>query len=272
MPYDLADLEGWSTVPSRSDRTISMAELAAAVAVRAARRRDPGLRYVLGIAGPPAAGKSTLSIALRDELNRRAGRRLAEIAPMDGFHLSNARLQAVGALARKGEPDTFDAAGYARRLASVRHAGDADVAWPTFDRSIEEPVPGGVVFTPDVQIAITEGNYLLLDTGDWASVRTALDEAWFIDADLSLLESRLIARHRQGGKSEAAARTKTSRSDLPNARLVRRTRQRARLVLRVGDGPIDQAIRLETTGGHSGDPHLSRSWTSGSDGSRGTPR
>ncbi|MGH3475271.1 MAG: nucleoside/nucleotide kinase family protein [Nocardioidaceae bacterium] len=247
MPYDLADRGGWSIVPSGSDRAISLAELAAAVAVRAARRPDPGLRYVLGIAGPPAAGKTTLSIALRDELNRRSGRRLAEIAPMDGFHLSNARLQADDALDRKGEPDTFDAAGYARRLTSVRHDGDADVAWPTFDRSIEATVPGGVVFTPDVQIAITEGNYVLLDTGDWASVRTVLDEAWFVDADLDLLESRLIVRHRQGGKSAAAARAKTTRSDLPNARLVGPTRQRARLVLHVGDGPIDQAIRLVTT-------------------------
>src|SRR5262245_55159951 len=138
---------------------VSITELADAVAARAGQRPDPTRRYVLGIAGPPAAGKSTLATALRDELNRRVGRRIAELAPMDGFHLSDAELDRLGAWHRKGEPDTFDAAGYARLLASAGRDGDADVPWPTFDRSIEETVPGGVVLTPEVRIVVTEGNY-----------------------------------------------------------------------------------------------------------------
>ena len=228
-------------------RVVPLAELAEAVAVRAGRHPDRTARYVLGIAGPPAAGKSALAAALRDELNRRAGGRVAEVAPMDGFHLSDAELRRLGALHRKGEPDTFDAAGYARLLASARADGDADVAWPTFDRSIEETVPGGVVFTPEVRIVVTEGNYLLLDSGAWAAVRPALDDAWFLDADLALIEARLLARHRDGGKNSEDARRKTTESDLPNALLVRRTRPRARLVLRLVDGPSDQAISLVTT-------------------------
>lgn len=227
--------------------SLSTAELAAAVADRADRRADPRHRYVLGIAGPPAAGKSTLAVAVRDELNRAAGRRIAEVAPMDGFHLSNVELRRIGALHRKGEPDTFDAAGYARLLASVRGERDTEVAWPTFDRSIEATVSGGVVFTPEVRIAVTEGNYLLLDTGDWAAVRPLLDDAWHLDADPALLEARLIARHRAGGKSEAEARRKTTESDLPNAVLVQRSRHRARLLLRIVEGPTDQAIKLVTT-------------------------
>ena len=227
--------------------SLTIAELAAAVGDRAGRRADPRRRYVLGIAGPPAAGKSTLSLAVRDEVNRAAGRRIAEVAPMDGFHLSNEELRRIGALHRKGEPDTFDAAGYARLLASVRAEGDADVAWPTFDRSIEATVRGGVVFTPEIPIVVTEGNYLLLDTGDWAAVRTVLDDAWFLDADPALLEARLIARHRAGGKSEAEAQRKTTESDLPNAMLVQRSRRRARLLLRIVDGSSDQPIRLATT-------------------------
>ena len=225
-------------------RSLSIAELAAAVADRADRRADPRRRYVLGIAGPPAAGKSTLALAVRDEFNRAAGGRIAEVAPMDGFHLSNEELRRIGALHRKGEPDTFDAAGYARLLASVRGEGDTDVAWPTFDRSIEATVPGGVVFTPEVRIVVTEGNYLLLDTGDWAAVRPVLDDAWYLDADSAVLEARLIARHRAGGKSEAEARRKTTESDLPNAVLVQWSRNRARLLLRIVDGSSDQPIRL----------------------------
>lgn len=215
---------------------VSLAALAAAVADRADRRTDPRRRYVLGIAGPPAAGKSTLALAVRDELNRAAGRRIAEVAPMDGFHLSNAELRRIDALHRKGEPDTFDAAGYGRLLATARADGDSDVGWPTFDRSIEATVPNGVVLTPEVRIVVTEGNYLLLDTGDWAAVRPTLDEAWYLDADPAVLEARLIARHLAGGKSEDEARWKTTESDLPNAALVRRTRQRAQLLLRIVEG------------------------------------
>jgi pantothenate kinase len=163
---------------------------------------------------------------------------------MDGFHLADVELDRLGRRDRKGAPDTFDAAGYARLLASVRADGDADVAWPTFDRSIEETVPGGVVITPEVRIVVTEGNYLLLDSGDWAAVRPVLDDAWFLDAELARLEARLLARHRDGGKSYDDARRKTTESDLPNALLVRRTKHRARLVLRFLD---DQAIRLVTT-------------------------
>jgi pantothenate kinase len=228
-------------------RVVTLTELADAVAARAGQRSDRTRRYVLGIAGPPAAGKSTLATALRDELNRRTGRRIAELAPMDGFHLSDAELDRLGALRRKGEPDTFDAAGFARLLASAGGDGDADVPWPTFDRSIEETVPGGVIITPEVRIVITEGNYLLLDSGDWAAVRPVLDDAWFLDADLALLEARLLARHRDGGKSHDDARHKTIESDLPNALLVRRTKPLARLVLRLVDRPDDQAIRLVTT-------------------------
>ncbi len=226
---------------------VSLADLAAAVAERVGRRADPRRRYVLGIAGPPAAGKSTLALAVRDELNRAAGRRIAEVAPMDGFHLSNAELRRLGALHRKGEPDTFDAAGYARLLATARADGDSDVGWPSFDRSIEATVPNGLVLTPEVRIVVTEGNYLLLDTGDWAAVGPTLDEAWYLDADPVVLEARLIARHLAGGKSEHEARRKTTESDLPNAVLVRRTRQRAKLVLRIVEGSSGQAIRLVTT-------------------------
>jgi pantothenate kinase len=226
---------------------VSLADLAAAVADRVDRRADPRRRYVLGIAGPPAAGKSTLALAVRDELNWAAGRRIAEVAPMDGFHLSNAELRRIGALHRKGEPDTFDAAGYAKLLATARADGDSDVGWPTFDRSIEATVPDGVVLTPETLIVVTEGNYLLLDTGDWAAVRLTLDEAWFLDADPAVLEARLIARHLAGGKSNEEARRKTTESDLPNAALVQPTRQRARLVLRIVEGSPAQEIRLVTT-------------------------
>ncbi|WP_067668364.1 nucleoside/nucleotide kinase family protein [Nocardia miyunensis] len=215
----------------RDDAEISLDGLA-----RRVRARAQGCdgRFVLGIAGPPGAGKSTLAGALRDAVNGLAGDVVAEVAPMDGFHLSNAELRIAGASARKGEPDTFDVAGYLAGLRELREtpAGER-VSWPLYDRERHDPVPGGVLFDRHT-IVITEGNYLLLDdvgAARWSVVRHCLDEVWYLDVPVESLRNRLLHRHISGGKSTGFAETKVERSDLMNAQLVAATRDRADLVL-----------------------------------------
>ncbi len=203
--------------------------------VRRVRDRAERGRYLLGIAGPPGAGKSRLSVALRDAINAEAGGVIAEIAPMDGYHLDNDVLRATESLARKGEPDTFDVEGYISGLRRLRTTPVGEpVPWPTFDRSIDAPVPGGVVFDRQ-SIVLTEGNYLLLDdfgTRRWSAVRALLDECWYLDAAREVIEDRLLRRHLRGGRTRAAARDKVHGSDLRNADLVAATSDRADLVLR----------------------------------------
>ncbi|ATL65317.1 nucleoside/nucleotide kinase family protein [Nocardia terpenica] len=206
-------------------------ELAARVLDRIGTRTE---RFVLGIAGPPGAGKSTLATAVRDALNAAAGAGAAEVAPMDGFHLGTAELRAADALARKGEPDTFDVPGYLGALRRLRETPVGQrVSWPTYDRRRHEPVPAGVWFDRQ-RIVISEGNYLLLDdfgTARWSAVREFLDETWYLDAPIEVLQRRLLRRHIRGGKSREVARTKVAQSDLMNAELVAKTRERADLVL-----------------------------------------
>ncbi|MGO4615793.1 nucleoside/nucleotide kinase family protein [Nocardia sp. 2TAF39] len=203
-------------------------------------------RYLVGIAGPPGAGKSTLAGLLRNAIDAEAGAAVAEIAPMDGYHLPNDVLRAAGSLARKGEPDTFDVAGYVaglRRLRTTRLG--KPVAWPTFDRAIDAPVPGGVVFDRQ-SVALTEGNYLLLDDfagRTWSTVRTLLDECWYLDASRKLIEDRLLRRHIRGGRTFEAAETKVRESDLRNADLIATTRARADLILREHAGRYAVAER-----------------------------
>ncbi|WP_051021305.1 nucleoside/nucleotide kinase family protein [Nocardia araoensis] len=212
---------------------------------RRVRDRAAGRRYLLGIAGPPGAGKSTVSVALRDAINAEAGGEIAEIAPMDGYHLTNEVLRAAESLARKGEPDTFDVDGYVAGLRRLRTTPVGEpVPWPTFDRSIDAPVPDGVVFDRQ-SIVLTEGNYLLLDdfgTRRWSAVRPLLDECWYLDAAREVIEKRLLHRHIHGGRIPTAARDKVHNSDLPNADLVATTKERADLVLRWQSGSYAVAV------------------------------
>lgn len=151
---------------------------------------------------------------------------------MDGFHLTVEQLREAGILDRKGEPDTFDAAGYTRLLRTVRDAAVGEtVAWPAYDREIHDPVPGGVIVDRQ-RIIITEGNYLLLDEDGWSGVFPLLDEAWYLDVPRPVIEQRLLRRHIRGGRTPDAARNKIARSDMRNAALVEGTRMRADVVLR----------------------------------------
>ncbi|MFJ9432882.1 nucleoside/nucleotide kinase family protein [Streptomyces sp. NPDC101490] len=186
-------------------------------------------RGLLGIAGAPGAGKSTLAERLVARLDG-----LAVLVPMDGFHLAGAELERLGRADRKGAPDTFDAAGYAALLARLRtpEAGTTVYA-PAFDRSLEEPIAGSIPVAPEVPLVITEGNYLLHDEGAWASVLPLLDEAWYLHLDAGTRVPRLIERHIRFGKDRTHAEHWVHTSDEPNAHLIARGRERAHRVITV---------------------------------------
>lgn len=191
-----------------------------------------GRRAILGIAGSPGAGKSTLAERLVRELNGGGEPWVAHV-PMDGFHLADAELDRLGCRDRKGAPDTFDAAGYAALLRRLREEAYGDVVYaPGFERTLEQPVAGALPVPPAARLVVTEGNYLLLESGAWARVRPQLDEVWFCELDEEERLRRLIARHVEFGKSRAEAVSWVERSDQRNAGLVASTRERADLVVR----------------------------------------
>ncbi|MET9595851.1 nucleoside/nucleotide kinase family protein [Streptomyces sp. NPDC006516] len=199
----------------------------AALTGRARRLAGAGGRRILGIAGAPGAGKSTLAARVVDALDG-----CAVLVPMDGFHLAGAELERLGRADRKGAPDTFDAAGYAALLRRLRHPGPDAVYAPAFDRALEEPVAGSVRVPLGTPLVVTEGNYLLLDEGPWAPVRGLLDEVWFLDAEPRARIGGLVDRHVRFGKSRPDAERWVAESDERNARLVERHRDRADLVVR----------------------------------------
>jgi pantothenate kinase len=195
---------------------------------RASRLVVPGERRLLGIAGAPASGKSTLAAALVSGLAPDA-----VLVPMDGFHLAEAELHRLGRDDRKGAPDTFDAAGYVALLRRLREQIDPVVYAPLFRRDVEEPIAGSIAVPRTVPLVITEGNYLLLDVQPWSAVRSLLDVAWFVDVDEGTRVQRLIARHLAFGRSPTTAAARAHGSDQLNADLVATTSSRADLVVRV---------------------------------------
>jgi pantothenate kinase len=189
-----------------------------------------GRRALLGIAGGPGAGKTTLAGHLVRALNA-DGPPWAAHVPMDGFHLADAELDRLGRRDRKGAPDTFDAAGYAALLRRLREDADEMVYAPGFERVLEQPLAGAIPVPPAARLVVTEGNYLLLAEGSWARVRPCLDEVWYCEADEPERIRRLIARHEEFGKDHETAVAWVLGTDQRNADLVAATRGRADLVV-----------------------------------------
>lgn len=184
-------------------------------------------RAVLGIAGAPGAGKSTLGQALVEALDRTV------VVGMDGFHLTNDELVRLGRRDRKGAPDTFDVHGYIALLHRLKNES-TDVYAPAYQRGIGHSIAGAIRVPADTSLIITEGNYLLLDDGPWKGVRSLLDETLFVEIPDHTRIDRLIARHVESGKTADAAREWTLGPDQANADLVRATRENADLVITLG--------------------------------------
>lgn len=207
--------------------SVDLAELAD-LAARARALMASGQRVVLGIVGPPGVGKSTLAQALVREIGERAA-----YLPMDGFHLPQARLRALGTRDRMGAPETFDAGAYATLVEAVVASPGRSLTAPGFDRTVEEPVLDGVRIGAAARLVVTEGNYLLLPGDDWERARARMAAVWQLRLAEEVRRERLLARHIAFGKSPAQALEWMTRVDEPNARLVQSYAARADLIIDV---------------------------------------
>jgi pantothenate kinase len=202
----------------------------AALADRVERAATGSRRFLLGIAGSPGSGKTTLAAALVADMNARCPGTAASL-PMDGFHLANAMLDRLGRRDRKGAIDTFDGWGFLALLHRVRAETARTVFAPSFRREVDEGVAGEIAVEPQARVVVVEGNYLLVDDGPWARVRDALDEAWFCETPAATREARLVERHTRHGRTVEAATAWAREVDGVNAALIEATRGRADLVV-----------------------------------------
>ena len=196
-------------------------------ALRLLSRAPGGKRVLIGIAGAPGAGKTTLARALAAALAA-AGIEVAHL-PMDGFHLADAALDQLGLRDRKGAPETFDPWGYAALLSRIV-AGEAVWA-PSFERDLEQPLAQSIRVPSTARIVISEGNYLLLPAPEWQAAASCFDEIWFCQIDDDIRRERLISRHVRFGKTPDQAREWVDRLDEGNARIVSATAPAADLLI-----------------------------------------
>jgi pantothenate kinase len=190
---------------------------------KAAAHRD---RFVVAIAGPPAAGKSTLSARLAELLP--AGS--AIVVPMDGFHFDDAVLEARGMRSRKGAPETFDYHGFEALLKRIR-ANETDIAIPIFDRTMELSRAAASIIGRDTRFILVEGNYLLLDEAPWSRLQPLFDFSIYVDVPRHELDRRLVRRWDEHGKTREQARAWIDGNDMPNIDRVLARRRAADMVI-----------------------------------------
>ncbi len=196
-----------------------------ALAALLKRKASRKTRFMIGIAGPPASGKSTLAEQLREALGENA-----VVVPMDGFHFDDAILNARGHRTRKGAPHTYDVAGFEVLLKRIK-AREPDIAIPVFDRSLELSRNAADIVSKEAKFILVEGNYLLLKLAPWKRLSPLFDFTLYIDVPEEELIRRLKQRWHEHGFDEAYAKNWIAGNDLPNIREIQSNSSKADLVV-----------------------------------------
>lgn len=212
----------------------------------AAAESHLNFKHIVGLCGPPGAGKSTVASQVASRVNELWVQRssffnelvespeVAIVVPMDGFHLYRHQLDVmedpVEAFSRRGCPWTFDPERLLRCLTNLRNKGSACV--PSFDHGMGDPIEDDIFVSLQHKVVIVEGNYLLLDEDVWRDISSVFDEKWFIDVDIDKAMQRVVKRHMSTGMPLDVAQWRVDYNDRPNAELVMNSKKRADLIIK----------------------------------------
>ncbi|PWZ33895.1 putative uridine kinase C227.14 [Zea mays] len=205
-------------------------------------------KYIVGLAGPPGAGKSTVASEVVRRVNtfwsqkhtKGSGaplptKEIAAMLPMDGFHLYRAQLDAMEVNTNIIVIDFSTLDIQSITVSEMSTYTKNRVYAPSFDHGVGDPVENDIFVKPQHKIVIVEGNYLLLEEDVWTEIRDLFDEKWFIDIDIDISMQRVLKRHIATGKEPDVAAWRISYNDRPNAELILESRKNADLVIRSVD-------------------------------------
>lgn len=186
-------------------------------------------RFLVGIVGAPASGKSYLAERLPYIVNQEMGKEIASSLAMDGYHLYNKELYARGMYPHKGSHFTFDVQSFIEKLIELKESSQ-EVSCPIYDRRLHDPTAAGHRILTSHRMVFVEGNYLLSSVFPWSAIKYLLDVSVFVEVDPTVQFQRLVDRHMRSGNSRAEAEAKAHRTDLPNSDLIRQDKDRADFV------------------------------------------
>ncbi|KAK9479166.1 phosphoribulokinase/uridine kinase [Lipomyces japonicus] len=201
-------------------------------------------RHVLvGLAGVPGSGKSTISAKVVEKM-KEVGETI-QIAPMDGYHLTRAQLQSLDdpkeAFRRRGAPFTFDSESFVKLIRTIhdqKYTGrvtDATniISAPTFDHCIGDPLPDTLFISSSSRFIIIEGNYILLNFKPWSEIKSLCDETWLVTLLPEEAEVRVAKRHVAAGiePTYEEALDRARGNDLVNGALVYQYSMKADLII-----------------------------------------
>lgn len=186
-----------------------------------------GKQLLIGLAGPPGAGKSTTSARLTELIPG------SIILPMDGYHLTKQQLSQFKnpkeAFSRRGAHWTFDGERFLRDIQVLRSTGEGK--FPSFDHGVGDPVENDIHISKENKIIFVEGNYLLLPIEPWVHIKEYLDYCFFISCEESIIYDRVYKRHMGTGNTEELAKHRVETNDIINAREILLSQTRADKVI-----------------------------------------
>ncbi|EGN94155.1 hypothetical protein SERLA73DRAFT_171638 [Serpula lacrymans var. lacrymans S7.3] len=209
--------------------------------VECLKQTSSSSRLLVGIAGVPASGKSSLAKLVVEKTNaiinsastdisvRDTPHPTAILVGLDGWHLTRAQLDGFPdpklAHDKRGAHWTFDGISYVaftRLLRQDLTPLTPIILAPSFDHAVKDPTPEAVSIHPYHRIVVIEGLYTILSIDPWSEGAKLLDERWFLHVDLKEAKIRLVKRHVVTGvaKDLEEAIWRAEENDGPNGEFI----------------------------------------------------
>lgn len=182
---------------------------------------DPSSRLLVGIAGIPGSGKSSLARHVSNRIESIRGPCCVTVS-MDGWHYPRAVLDKMDdpetAYKRRGAAFTFDADAFVSFAQRLRQEGMNELFAPSFSHADKDPIYNDIHINDSHKIVLIEGLYCCLNLEPWRRAAECWDLRWFIDTSPTIARDRLIRRHIESGicPDKISAAKRADANDLLN--------------------------------------------------------
>ena len=162
-------------------------------------RQDGKMPFIIGLAGSPAVGKSTIARVLKALLAHWSNHPRVDLITTDGFLYPTKVLEARGLMERKGFPESYDTNRLLNFLADVK-AGRPNVEAPVYSHFFYDILPNQTISIDRPDILIVEGLNVLQpgrlprDGKAIPFVSDFFDFSIYIDADPEVIETWYVER------------------------------------------------------------------------------